>query len=85
MRKTLEKSPPVEVRRRIEQILTNPQFLVKSPEERRALRALAVLEQIGTKESLAVLQALAKGQPLARITLEAENASRRLALRLSRP
>ena len=69
----------------IEKMMEQPPFLITNAADRRALRALIVLEQIGGPESLAILQSLAKGEPMSRLTHEAENAGRRLALRIPRP
>jgi hypothetical protein len=45
----------------------------------RALRAVSVLEQMATPEARQLLTALADGAPLARLTVEAREALRRLA------
>jgi hypothetical protein len=49
--------------------------------QRRALRAVAVLEQIGTPEARQVLEVLRQGPAEARLTREAKAALTRLARR----
>jgi hypothetical protein len=49
-------------------------WVVTDPDTLRALRAIWVLERIGTPEARAVLEGLAKGAPEARQTKEAKNA-----------
>jgi len=49
--------------------------------ERVTARALEVLEQLGTPEAVALLDALAKGAPAARQTQEAKASLRRLGRR----
>jgi RNA polymerase sigma factor (sigma-70 family) len=83
LRKALAAAPTLEVRRRIEKILDNPRVLVTSPEQRRHVRAVAVLEHAGTKGALAALRALAQAAPYARLTREAEAARQRLEKRLA--
>jgi hypothetical protein len=53
-------------------------YLVKDGETLRALRAVWVLERIGTPEAREILDALAHGAPGVRVTDEAEAALRRL-------
>jgi hypothetical protein len=79
----LEGNPALETRRRLEQILER---LEQSPPARhvRALRALEVLEHIGTPEAGEVLAALAQGAPAARLTQAAQQAHERLAGRVGR-
>jgi hypothetical protein len=52
--------------------------LVRSPEVLRRLRAIRVLERVGSAESRAVLERLAAGAPSAPETREATAALRRL-------
>jgi WD40 repeat protein len=82
LRAALAGQPSVEVRRRIE-VLLNQLDPCTSPERLRALRALEVLEQIGTPEAQQVLEKLAQGAPQARLTQEAKAALRRGAQRTS--
>lgn len=79
----LKASPSVEARQRIVRILGKRQG--SGPQPRQALRALEVLERIGTPQAAEVLRTLARGGdgiPLAR---EAKQSLARLTARLSRP
>jgi WD40 repeat protein len=79
LRKRLADKPSLEVRQRIEPLLDKLACFVASPEQVRALRAVELLERIGTTEAQAVLQELGKGARDARLTTEAQNALGRLA------
>ena len=78
--KALAAGPTLEVRQRIERLLEKADLL-KSPERLRSLRAIEVLEHIGTPEAQKVLQKLAEGAPEARQTREARASLERLAKR----
>jgi RNA polymerase sigma factor (sigma-70 family) len=80
LRKALEGTPSAEQATRIRKLLDNLQGPVASPDVLRSLRALEVLEQIGTSEARKVLEALAKGEPDNRLTQEAKAVLERLAL-----
>jgi hypothetical protein len=67
-----------ETRRRAEGLLARPR-LVRTPEARRALRAVRLLACIGSPETRQTLEKLARGAPEARLTREAQAALRRLA------
>jgi RNA polymerase sigma factor (sigma-70 family) len=73
LRAALKAKPSLEQKRRIEAILATlaevPQPL--SAEELRQLRALIVLERIGTREARRVLEDMAKGSESARLTRQA--------------
>jgi RNA polymerase sigma factor (sigma-70 family) len=75
-----KRSTSVEQRRRIELLLAEP-GLVRSPELRRQVRAVEVLERVGGAEARRVLEALAGGAPEARLTQEAKAALARRAAR----
>jgi WD40 repeat protein len=75
LRKALEGRPTAEVRRSIAGLLEQTQC--KAP----LLRALEVLERIGTPGARQVLEALAEGAPEARLTQEARASRERLARR----
>jgi WD40 repeat protein len=77
--KRLEENPPLEVRQRIEQLLTKLKGFVTHPDAVRALRAVEVLEQIGTPAAQEALATVAKGAPEANLTQEAQAALDRLA------
>jgi WD40 repeat protein len=73
----LEKKPPVEMARRIKILLDRIEDHATTPENLRLLRGVEVLEGIGTPESMAHLESLAKGAPHARLTTFAEAALQR--------
>jgi RNA polymerase sigma factor (sigma-70 family) len=80
-RRTLERGPSLEARRRLEPLLAK---LVReawdpSPERRRAFRALELAERIGTPEAQELLQFLSKGAPESRLTGEARASLERLS------
>ena len=79
LRQALARDLSAEARRRVQQLLRKGQELVPSGEPLRALRAVEVLEQVGTSEARRVLQSLARGAPEARLTGEAKRARERLA------
>ena len=81
LRRAVAKTPPLEVRLRIGQLLDSQIYRPLSGEPLRLVRAIAVLEGVDTPESRQLLQALAKGAPGAWLTEEANAACRRLALR----
>jgi hypothetical protein len=84
-RKALEQKPSVEARRRLEALLEKQSREWQNPssERLRTLRAVEVLEHIGTPEARQVLETLAKGAPEARLTQEAAESLQRLSRRLS--
>jgi hypothetical protein len=81
LRQRLAEKPPLEVRQRIEQLLEKVAGPATEPEPLRALRAVELLEHIGTAEARALLQMLGKGAPEARVTQAANAALKRLARR----
>jgi WD40 repeat protein len=78
LRQTLQRNPGLEIRRRVEQLLGKMEKPSLSHEQLRTLRALTVLEQIGSPEAQQVLKALASGAAGARLTPEAQAAIERL-------
>jgi RNA polymerase sigma factor (sigma-70 family) len=70
LRRALEERPSAEVRKRIEELLDRA-HAPPAGEVLRTLRAIQVLERIGTAEARAVLEQLAKGAAAARATREA--------------
>ncbi len=72
-------SPSAEVRSRADRLLASTgELTISSPEALRAVRAVAVLEHIGTPAAREALRRLAKGAPQSRLTREAEAALARL-------
>lgn len=78
LRQELKKRPTLEVRRRIEIVLETIDANELPPETLRELRAMEVLEHIGTPQARRVLEALSKGAAEARQTREAKAVLRRL-------
>jgi hypothetical protein len=72
--------PPLEVRRRVSALLKDIEHQ-KAVEPIQQLRALEVLEHIGTAEARGLLEDLAKGVPEARLTRETKASLARLAKR----
>ncbi len=79
LRERIDKGESVEVRRRIELLLEKHDRGSVNPEWVRLLRALEVLEQIGTPQARRVLAGLAKGAEESRLTREAKACLARLA------
>jgi HEAT repeat protein len=78
LERLLESHPSLEVGRRVKQILKKPETPI-SPQELQTLRAVEVLEVIGTEEARDVLKELTRGAPGARLTTEAMLAWERLS------
>ena len=74
----LARAPSAEVKRRAEWLLAKLDEGTPSPEAVRDLRAVEVLEAIGTSDARRVLEGLAKGAPQARLTVETKRALDRL-------
>jgi hypothetical protein len=85
LRQALKDQPALEVKRRLQDLLAElePKLVGGPPERLRELRAVQVLESIGTSEAQQVLQGLVKGVPGARLTMEVQTALARLAKRLA--
>ncbi len=79
-RRALEGKPPLETRRRLEDLLAKamPAWWDISGERLRSLRAVEALELAGTKEARDVLETLASGAEGARLTEQAKAALQRL-------
>jgi hypothetical protein len=77
LRDALEKRPSLEVRRRIDRLLEKLADL--SAEQRRAIRSVELLEQLGTPQARALLRKLSSGATGARLTRDAKAALGRLA------
>jgi hypothetical protein len=80
LRRALARRPSAEARKRLGELLSDCGSL-RSGEVLRCLRALAVLERIGTPEARQVLGRVAAGAPDDWLTEEAKAALRRLARR----
>jgi hypothetical protein len=78
LRQRLAENPPLEVRQRVVQLLKKLSGVANRTELLRSLRAVEVLERIGTPEARRVLRSLAKGAPTAKLTREAKAALKRL-------
>lgn len=79
--RALAGKPSVEARRRLEQLAENV-APAKSPEQLRYLRAIEVLEAVGSQEAKDLLKTLASGAPESGITRQATAALERLGKRL---
>ena len=82
LRQALREGPPLETRQRVVQLLEKLTRLAAPSELLRAVRAVEVLERIGTPDAQRLLESLASGAPGARLTREARASLRRLAKRL---
>jgi hypothetical protein len=87
LRRALAHHPSLEMSRRIEQLLIHLDNRAWTPpaEELRPLRAVTVLERIGTPEARRVLAVLADGAAGARLTREAQSSLTRLRQWSSKP
>jgi hypothetical protein len=74
LKKKLATNPSLETRQRIERLLDKMANNVLRAEVMQALRAVEVLEHIGTPEARQVLESLATGAEMARLTGEAKMA-----------
>jgi RNA polymerase sigma factor (sigma-70 family) len=85
LQQSLGRDPGLEVRRRLEGLLAKcAETAVPAPERLRVLRALEVLERIGSVEARRILVRLAGGAS-SRLTREAAGSVRRLARRVESP
>jgi WD40 repeat protein len=78
MEKKLAAKPTLEMRKRLEALLSKLDAPVTRPEILRGLRAVEVLERIGTKEAMQILETIAGGAPDALVTRDARSAVQRL-------
>jgi hypothetical protein len=86
LRGALAKRPSVELRRSLQELLSQLDEERKgspSGDVLRGARAVEVLEQIGTPEARQVLKTLATGAPLARLTHEAQATLQRIDCRIA--
>ncbi|HEY7428031.1 MAG TPA: sigma-70 family RNA polymerase sigma factor [Gemmataceae bacterium] len=80
LRQALAKQPSVEMRRSLQELLSQLEEIRKEPsgDVLRILRAVEVLEQVGTPDARRVLEGLTRGVPGERLTREAQAALGRL-------
>jgi hypothetical protein len=78
LRKVLASSPPLETRKRIEELLDRLTSGALSSEQLRCVRAIETLERIATPEARNVLHTLADGAPGALPTRESQTALERM-------
>jgi WD40 repeat protein len=78
LRKALAAGPSPEVRRRLTSLVERADLCARSGEALRLLRAIEVLERIGSPEARRVLETVAGGSAEARLTQEATGALKRL-------
>jgi len=81
LRKVVDKSPSAEVRNLAKEVITRIEMSPPTPEDLRALRAIEVLENLGTSEAQAVLKKWASGPEGHRLATEANAALTRLKTR----
>jgi WD40 repeat protein len=81
LRKAAAVTTSAEVRRRLKHLLDQMELFPLSGERLRSLRAVRVLEQIGTAGAREVLERMAKGAEKARVTIAAHAALERLKAR----
>jgi WD40 repeat protein len=79
LNKAIESNLPLETRRRIEPLIEKLTTSVLNAEQIRVVRAMQVLERIGSPEARTLLEALAQGAPGALTTREAQAALTNLA------
>jgi hypothetical protein len=84
VRAFLDRAPSAEAKRRAEDILAGLRGPVTDPERLRSLRAVEVLEHVGSAAAERVLRTLAEGHPEDRLTREADATLRRLVRRSRR-
>jgi hypothetical protein len=78
LKEAVSKSQSLESRQRIQALLNNLQGPIASPGKHREVRAVEILESIGTEQARRVLEKLAGGAPAARLTQEAKDSLTRL-------
>jgi hypothetical protein len=78
LRQALQDRPSAEAKNRIKELLDKVEMRPAQPEVLQSLRAIEVLEHIGTPEARRLLETLASGADDARITLDAKASLKRL-------
>jgi WD40 repeat protein len=79
LRKARAGRPSLEVRRRIDDLLSQIEGPVADADQLRVLRSIEALERIGTADARQLLETLAAGAPESRLTRDARRALERLA------
>ena len=79
LRQTLSRTTSLEVRQRATGLIDSMSDTTLSPEQLAGIRAVEVLERIGTLKARTLLRTLADGLPNARLTREAQSSLDRLA------
>jgi WD40 repeat protein len=81
LREIAKQSEVLEVRRRLESIVSKVDESIPSPMVLQTIRAIEVLERVGSPEARQILRRLAAGAPHASVTLEAAQSLQRLESR----
>jgi WD domain, G-beta repeat len=85
LRRTLKAEPSPEVRQRVEALLESLENRPLKPEVLRGVRAVEILDRIGSPEAVDLLRRLSQRNPDPRILMEAKASLRRLVDRNSDP
>ena len=80
LKHALENHPAPGMQHRLQRLLEKTHAPVASPEQMRSMRAVEVLERIGTREAHAVLKGLTRGDPESWMTKQAKASLDRLRL-----
>jgi hypothetical protein len=81
LRKVLDGQPSAEVKRRVQELLKRLEGRGEDPQERRLIRAIEVLERLGTLEARRLLDGLQKDTTLSEAAREAKASLERLSRR----
>jgi WD40 repeat protein len=81
LEKVLETKPSLNLRQRVDELLSKVTTFQVPADVLHSLRAVEVLERISTPEAKQVMEGLAKGAPGARLTLDAQRTLERLRIK----
>ena len=81
LERALGSNPPLEVKKRLEKLLSRQLLPTSDPKRLRSIRSVEALEQIRTPEAQKLLQKLARGAPAAQLTQDARETLKRLSKR----
>jgi hypothetical protein len=81
LREAIKNQPPLEVWKRVEAILKRMNSQTLTTDDLQLIRAIEVLEKIGSADARQLLETLAKGAEGARLSQEAKASAERLARR----